>query len=68
VLRARLGVGLALPATALGFALVHGLAPGAWLPILPVGLVLGGLVERTGSLWPAILAHGVVNLVAVLLD
>ena len=44
-----------------------GLEPGAWVPILPVGVVLALLVEWSGSLWPAITAHGVVNALAVLL-
>ena len=67
VLRARFGVVGGIGASALLFALVHGLEPGAWLPILPVGIVLALLVERSGSLWPAIAAHGVVNALAVLL-
>jgi hypothetical protein len=66
VLRARLGVAVAVAGTSLVFALVHGLAPGAWLPVLPVGLVLAALAEGTGSLWPGILAHAVVNALAVL--
>jgi membrane protease YdiL (CAAX protease family) len=66
LLRARLGVRLALAGTAFLFALVHGLEPGAWLPILPVGLVFGLLVERSGSLWPAVAGHAVVNALAVL--
>jgi membrane protease YdiL (CAAX protease family) len=67
ILRARLGLVAGVGASALLFALVHGLEPGAWLPILPVGVVLALLVERSGSLWPAVTAHGVVNTVAVLL-
>jgi membrane protease YdiL (CAAX protease family) len=66
-LRARLGPRVALPVTAAAFAVVHGVAVPAWLPILPVGLVLGLLVETSGSLWPAVVAHGVVNALAVLL-
>jgi hypothetical protein len=68
LLRARLGVAAAIGGTALLFALVHGLDPGAWLPILPVGVVLALVVERSGSLWPAVTAHGVFNAVAVLLS
>jgi membrane protease YdiL (CAAX protease family) len=67
LLRARLGVVAAIGTTALLFALVHGLEPGAWLPVLPIGVVLAVLVERSGSLWPAVTAHGVVNALAVLL-
>jgi membrane protease YdiL (CAAX protease family) len=67
LLRARFGLAAGIAASALLFALVHGLEPGAWVPILPVGVVLALLVERSGSLWPAITAHGVVNALAVLL-
>jgi uncharacterized protein len=67
VLRARLGLVGGIGASALLFALVHGLEPGAWLPILPVGIVLALLVERSSSLWPAVVAHGVVNALAVVL-
>jgi membrane protease YdiL (CAAX protease family) len=66
LLRARFGLGVALGATTVIFALVHGLEPGAWLPVLPVGLIFGVLVERSQSLVPAMIGHGVVNAVAVL--
>jgi membrane protease YdiL (CAAX protease family) len=66
VVRARLGVAAALGGTAVVFAIVHGLEPGAWLPVLPIGLLLGLLVERSGSLVPAMIAHVVVNALAVL--
>ncbi len=65
LLRARLGVGLAIATSAVLFALVHGIHPGAWLPVLPVGVILGLLVERSGSLLPAMVGHGVVNALAV---
>jgi len=65
LLRSRFGIGAALGGTALIFALVHGAAPGAWLPVLPVGLIFGMLVERSGSLLPAMLGHVVVNALAV---
>jgi membrane protease YdiL (CAAX protease family) len=67
LLRARFGVVAGIATSALLFALVHGLEPGAWLPVLPIGVVLALLVERSGSLWPAVTAHGVVNALAVLL-
>ena len=66
LLRARLGVGAAIVASGLAFALVHGLEVGAWLPVLPVGLVLAVLAERSGSLGPPIAGHAVVNALAVL--
>ena len=67
VLRARFGAGAAVVTTAVGFALGHGLAPGAWLPVVPIGLILALLVEGSGSLWPAVAAHATVNVLAVLL-
>jgi uncharacterized protein len=66
LLRARFGVALAIGLTAMGFALAHGLEVSAWLPVLPVGIVLGALAERSGSLGPPIVGHAVVNVVAVL--
>jgi CAAX protease family protein len=68
LLRARLGVGIAIGGSALIFALVHGLDPGAWLPILPVGIILAVVVEYSGSLAPAMAGHAVVNALAVLAD
>jgi membrane protease YdiL (CAAX protease family) len=68
VVRARWGVPLAVTVTALAFALVHGYELGGWLPVLPVGLVLAALVEWSGSLLPAMVAHAVVNALAVLID
>jgi len=69
LLRARWGAPWAIALSSLLFALVHGVhAPTlpSWLPVLPVGLVLAVLAERSRSLLPPILAHGVVNLVAIL--
>jgi hypothetical protein len=66
LLRAKLGVGAAVVVSSLGFALVHGVEPSTWVPVLPVGLVLAVLAERSGSLWPAVVAHAVVNALAVL--
>ncbi|MBI4013510.1 MAG: CPBP family intramembrane metalloprotease [Candidatus Rokubacteria bacterium] len=66
LLRARFGVAAGIGASAVLFALVHGVEPGAWLPMLPVGLVLAVVVERSGSLAPAMVGHAVVNALAVL--
>ncbi len=66
LLRARFGVAAGIGASAVLFALVHGLEPGAWLPMLPVGLVLAVVVERSGSLAPAMVGHAVVNALAIL--
>jgi membrane protease YdiL (CAAX protease family) len=68
VLRARFGVVAAVATTAVLFALMHGLEVAAWLPVFPVGLVLAAVVERSGSLWPAMVGHSVVNLLAVLTE
>jgi membrane protease YdiL (CAAX protease family) len=65
LLRARWGALAALAITSVGFALVHGLDPGAWLPVLPIGMILGGLAERSRSLLPPVVAHGVVNGLAI---
>ncbi|MBI2461798.1 MAG: CPBP family intramembrane metalloprotease [Candidatus Rokubacteria bacterium] len=69
LLRARWGAPWAIALSSLLFALVHGVhdpTPPSWLPVLPVGLALAVLAERSRSLLPPILAHGVVNLVAIL--
>lgn len=69
LLRDRWGAPWAIGLSSLLFAVVHGvhsLALSVWLPILPVGLVLAGLAERSRSLLPPILAHAVVNLLALL--
>jgi membrane protease YdiL (CAAX protease family) len=60
----RYGPRAALVLTALLFAIVH-LNPWALPSIFLVGLLLGWLVLRTGSLWCAWLAHGIYNLAAV---
>ena len=57
----------ALVFTALAFAVVHG----SWVKLpgtLAVGLFLGWLVLRTGSLWPALLGHFTNNAAAFLLS
>lgn len=68
LLRARFGVVVGIGGSALIFALAHGRQTGAWLPVFPVGLVLGLVVERSGSLLPAVLGHAVVNALAVLAE
>jgi membrane protease YdiL (CAAX protease family) len=60
----RYGPGPALVLTAALFALVH-LNPWGLVSIFLVGILLGWLVLRTGSLWPACLAHGLYNFAAV---
>ena len=61
----RFGVPVAIVATAAGFAATHGLIEG--LPILFLfGAGLAWLRERTGSLYPCILLHGLFNAMALL--
>lgn len=55
-------------ATALLFAMSHGLGGGGLLRVphrFLVGLILGWLRARSGSLWPGILAHAVLNTLAI---
>ena len=62
----RYGRGPALALSSLLFAVVH-LNPWGFASIFLAGWLLGWLVLRSGSLWPAILVHGVYNLFSVLL-
>jgi membrane protease YdiL (CAAX protease family) len=61
----------AVAASATLFAAIH-LDPYRFLFTLAIGLVLGGLRLRTGSLWPPVVAHATLNtltfLVAPLVD
>jgi uncharacterized protein len=66
LLRARLGVAVALAGSSILFALAHGLEVGEWLPILPLGIVFALLAERSGSLLPAMIGHATVNALAIL--
>lgn len=63
--------GLAILLSSLLFALGHSqyhqpnvLNLGTFALLLATALVLGGLYWRTGSLWPGMLAHGLINLPA----
>lgn len=64
-LRAKLGTASAVIATAALFALMH-IEPIHMLLVLPAGVFLGYLVVRTGSLYPAVVAHAANNLWATL--
>jgi membrane protease YdiL (CAAX protease family) len=55
---------LAILASALFFAVLHGI-PHFIPAITALGVVLAVLVQRTGSLWPAIIAHGTFNAVMI---
>jgi CAAX protease family protein len=48
--------------SASGFALVHGYGTIGFLSVFWSGIIWAMAYERTGSLWPAILAHGINNL------
>ncbi len=64
-LRARLAAPAAIVASAAFFAAVH-LNPTLLPSLFLVGAGLAWLMERTGSLWPPIIAHVFINGVAVL--
>ncbi len=59
-LRKRFGVGISLLVSASLFAAAH-LDPGAVVPLLCLGLVFGYVFERTRSLVPSMIAHGLWN-------
>lgn len=59
-LRQRMGFGAAAMVSASVFAVLHGVA--VLIPALMlVGLALAWIAERSGSIWPAIVAHGAFN-------
>jgi membrane protease YdiL (CAAX protease family) len=62
LLRLRLPTWAAVLLQALAFALLHGMALRV-APTLALGLVLGLLRVRTGSLWPGVLVHALHNAV-----
>lgn len=47
------------------FAVFH-IAPERWLPTFLMGLLLGFLASRSGSIWPGMIAHALNNTSAVL--
>ena len=61
----RFGVGRSLLLSSFIFGLFH-IDPGAIVPTFALGLALGWVYLKTGSIWPAIFAHGLHNTVAVL--
>ena len=66
-LRARLGVFFSIGLSAALFSLAHMIAQ-SFVPILILGVVLAIIFERSGSLWPGIMVHGIHNtaIIAVL--
>ena len=65
----RLGVGRAMVASAVVFSLFHS-PVGVWvlIPIFVTGLLLAWLYQRTGSLWPSIVAHAGQNALALAIE
>jgi sodium transport system permease protein len=63
--RGKGAVARAVVLTSVLFAVFH-IFPEKWLPTFLVGLLLGFLAVRTGSIWPGIVAHAVNNASAVL--
>lgn len=59
--------GVAVALSAIAFASAHAGQGLAFLPLFPLALVLGRLVERTGSIVPSVLLHGMFNAVSVFL-
>lgn len=59
--------GVAVALSAIAFASAHAGQGLAFLPLFPLALVLGRLVERTGSIVPGVLLHGMFNAVSVFL-
>ncbi|MCZ6539880.1 MAG: CPBP family intramembrane metalloprotease [Chloroflexi bacterium] len=62
----RFGVGRALLLSSLLFGLFH-IDPGAIVPTFALGIVLGWVYLKTGSIWPAMFVHALHNTVAVLI-
>ncbi len=62
----RFGVRRALLFSSVLFGLFH-LDPAAIVPTFALGLILGWVYLKTGSVWPAMFAHGLHNTVAVLI-
>jgi len=63
-LRRRFGVWPAIAVSAVAFSLLHA-SPWSFLPLTVLGAALGWLAARTRSLWPAIVAHVLYNVLFV---
>ena len=55
----RYGAAIAVPASAIVFAVFH--APASWGFALVAGLVLGAQYWRAGNLWPSLITHATLN-------
>jgi len=67
VVRPSPGGWVAVLVSSVAFGLAHWGQGLAWIPLVILGIVLGELARRRGSLVPAILLHGLFNAVSVLL-
>ena len=65
-MRQHLGLKWALLLNGLIFALIH-ILPTSYPPIFLLGVLFAGLLELTGSLWPAIFVHTFINSLSFLL-
>jgi membrane protease YdiL (CAAX protease family) len=59
--------GVAVALSSIAFASAHAGQGLAFLPLFPLALVLGAIAERTGSIVPCVLLHGMFNAVSVFL-
>lgn len=64
-LRERIGFWGAIIISAFAFSVLHGI-PGLIPAIAALGVVLALIYEKSGSLWPAIVAHGTYNTVVTI--
>jgi membrane protease YdiL (CAAX protease family) len=62
----KFGIIWALVISSVVFGLFH-IDPGTIVPTFTLGLALGWVYIKTGSIWPAMFAHGLHNTVAVLI-
>ncbi len=65
-LRTRMGVWGAAAFSGALFASVHPTLPTGFLPILALGMVLAVLREKTGSLYPGMVCHGLNNAIMLI--
>lgn len=65
-IRATYGPSAAIVVTSILFALIH-LSPWNFLSLICMGVFLGLLREKTGSIWPGAVAHAVNNALALTL-
>jgi membrane protease YdiL (CAAX protease family) len=64
-LRRHIGLWPALALSAALFALAHVL-PTSWPPIFVLGMLFALLYEQTGSIWPAVMLHGTINVLGLI--